>query len=97
MEKRLYKVLAAVPRTDGTGEWLMNVGRGADNRDASINLYLHALPTCIKGELKLQIRQLDAEDLRKREAYRARTARPEPATTGAGGVLASAASESSPC
>lgn len=78
MQKKAYKVLAAVLRPDGT-EWFMNCGRGSDNKDASINLYLHALPIGGKGEIKLQIRELDEDDLRKRDAFRARSQRPEPA------------------
>ncbi len=68
-QKREYKVLAPIPKANG-GEWFMNVGRAYDNVDGSVNLYIDALPThAVKG-LKLQLRQLDEEDLRRREAYR---------------------------
>ena len=72
MQKREYKVLAPIPKSGG-GEWWMSVGRAYDNTDGSVNLYIDAIPTNFmngKG-LKLQLRALDEEDLRRREAYRA--------------------------
>ncbi|MDX2090360.1 MAG: hypothetical protein SFX73_21055 [Kofleriaceae bacterium] len=72
MQKREYKVLAPIPKANG-GEWWMSVGRAYDNVDGSVNLYIDAIPTgglAGKG-LKLQLRVLDEEDLRRREAYRA--------------------------
>lgn len=72
-QKREYKVLAPIPKANG-GEWFMNVGRAYDNVDGSVNLYIDALPTQTGKGLKLQLRQLDEEDLRRREAYRASAA-----------------------
>ena len=72
-QKREYKVLAPIPKANG-GEWFMNVGRAYDNVDGSVNLYIDALPTHAPKGLKLQLRQLDEEDLRRREAYRASAA-----------------------
>lgn len=74
MEKREYKVLAPIPKANG-GEWFMHVGRAYENSDGSINLYIDAIPTGSTGKgLKLQVRALDEEDLRRREAYRASAA-----------------------
>jgi hypothetical protein len=71
VEKREYKVLAPIPKANG-GEWFMLVGRAYENSDSSINLYVDAIPTASMGKgLKLQVRALDEEDLRRREAYRA--------------------------
>lgn len=72
MQKREYKVLAPIPKSGG-GEWWMSVGRAYDNVDGSVNLYIDAIPTnFLSGKgLKLQLRALDEEDLRRREAYRA--------------------------
>jgi hypothetical protein len=69
--KRSYKVLAAIPKHDGTGEWFMKVGSGYTNRDESINLYIDAVPLGGTKGLRLQIRELDANDIARREAYRA--------------------------
>ncbi|MBL0216878.1 MAG: hypothetical protein IPQ07_23740 [Myxococcales bacterium] len=73
-DKKMYKVLAAVPRHDGAGEWWMKVGSGFPNRDDSLTIYLDAVPTHGTGKsLRLVIRPLDARDLERREAYRAGT------------------------
>ena len=70
--RRAYKVLASIPRFDGKGEWLMRIGSGFQNRDDSINLYLDVLPVGgANGKVRLQIRELDAADLARREQYRA--------------------------
>jgi len=71
-QKRMFNVLAAIPKHDGSGEWWMRVGRGSENRDDSINVYLDAIPATGNGKgIKLQIRELDADDLAKRDAFRA--------------------------
>ncbi|MEO8703232.1 MAG: hypothetical protein ABI867_24510 [Kofleriaceae bacterium] len=49
----------------------MRTGSASTNKDSSINVYLDALP---KGEWKFQLRELDEEDLRKREQYRTNAA-----------------------
>ena len=66
MQKRTFKVLAAIPKRDG-GHWWMRCGAGHTNKDDSINVYLDAVPR----DLKFTLRELDDEDLRRREAYRA--------------------------
>ncbi len=90
MQKKQFKILAELPRHDGTGTFLMKCGTGFENRDASINGFLEFLPLAALGPkgIKLHIRELDARDLEKREAYRAAaTARaPEP-SAGAGDSL----------
>ena len=73
--RRAYKVLASIPRYDGQGDYLMRVGSAFQNRDDSINLYLEAIPVAgANGRLRLQIRELDATDLARREQYRANAA-----------------------
>jgi hypothetical protein len=66
LQKRTFKVLAAIPKRDG-GHWWMKCGSGHTNRDDSINVYLDAVPK----DLRFTLRELDDEDLRRREAYRA--------------------------
>jgi len=75
---RMFKVLCPIERKDGTTFWL-RVGSGFPNKDQSVNLYLDVLP----ANLKLQLRELDEEDLqprarRKDEAAPARAAEPLP-------------------
>lgn len=73
MEKKQFKILAEVPRYDGKGTYLLKVGNAFENRDASINGVVESLPLgalTAKG-FKIHIRELDARDLEKREAYRA--------------------------
>lgn len=65
LQKRTFKVMAAIPKRDG-GHWWMKCGSGHTNKDDSINVYLDAVPR----DLKFTLRELDEEDLRKREAYR---------------------------
>lgn len=55
---RMFKVLSPIERKDHTTFW-MRVGTGYANKDNSVNLYLDALPT----NQKLQLRELDEEDL----------------------------------
>lgn len=66
LQKKTFKVLAAIPKRDGT-QWWMKCGSAHTNKDDSINVYLDAMPR----DLKFQLRELDEEDLRRREAYRA--------------------------
>jgi hypothetical protein len=66
LQKQTFKVMAAIPKRDG-GHWWMRCGTGHTNKDDSINVYLDAVPR----DLKFTLRELDEEDLRKREAYRA--------------------------
>jgi hypothetical protein len=64
---RMFKVITPVEKKDGGTYW-MRIGTGYPNKDQSINLYLDALPI----NQKLQLREMDEEDLaprgRKREA-----------------------------
>lgn len=69
LNKRMFKVLCPVERKDGSTHW-MRVGTGFPNRDQSINLYLDVLP----ANQKLQLREMDDEDLRDK---------PRPARTSA--------------
>lgn len=55
---RMFKVMCPIERKDGSTFW-MRVGTGFPNKDLSINLYLDALPT----NQKLQLREMDEEDL----------------------------------
>jgi hypothetical protein len=68
MQKKEFKVLAMMPGKDPNTTYWMKLGRAFTNHDNSINVYLDALP---KGEWKFQLRELDEDDLRKRESYRA--------------------------
>jgi hypothetical protein len=96
----MYKVLAAISKYDGSGEWFMRVGSGFENRYGTLNIYLDALP--LGQKVKLQIRELDARDLAQRDAFRANAAAP-PASPGASTTappldspMASSANESVP-
>jgi hypothetical protein len=62
----MFKVLAAIPKRDG-GHWWMRCGSGHVNKDDSINVYLDVIPK----DFKFQLRELDDEDLKRREQYRA--------------------------
>ena len=65
LQKRMFKVLSPIPKKDGGTYW-MRTGSAFTNKDESINVFLDAIP---RGEWKFQLRELDAEDLRKREPY----------------------------
>ena len=66
MEKQMYKVLSPIEKRGG-GHYWMRMGSAFRNKDNSINVYLDAIP---KGsEWKFTLRELDEEDLRKREAH----------------------------
>ncbi len=90
--KKMFKVLAAVQKHDGTGEWWARCGKAYENRDGSYNLYIDLLPAGgnPKGGIKLQLRELDARDLEQMETARANTA----SRTAAAPANRSAASES---
>lgn len=85
MQKKIYKVLAPIQKHNNQGSWFMKVGSGYTNKDDSINLYLDAIP-CVPegGKMTLQIRELDADDLRQRETNRASYARGALGAPGAG-------------
>ncbi len=58
---RMFKVLCPIERKDGATHW-MRIGSGFANKDQSVNIYLDVLP----ANLKLQLRELDEEDLQPR-------------------------------
>src|SRR5215204_885645 len=73
LNKKQFKVLAMIPKREGGTYW-MRCGNAFTNKDDSINIYLDALP---KGaDWKFQLRELDEEDLRRRETSRATPAPP---------------------
>ena len=74
----MFKVLSAIEKRDGGTFW-MRVGSGFTNRDNSVNIYLDVIPK----NFQLQLRELDEEDLRKRDPQRADAA--------SGGLAAGAA------
>jgi hypothetical protein len=67
-----FKILAIVPKADGTGEFFTKVGIAFRNKDNSINAFLESLPLqALNGKpVKLQIREWDERDDRPREGYR---------------------------
>ena len=66
MDKQIFKVITPIEKRGG-GHYWMKVGSAYRNKDNSINVYLDAIP---KGpNLQFQLRELDEEDLRRREAY----------------------------
>ena len=65
-DKRTFKVITPVNKKDGGTFWI-RCGTGYLNKDSSINLYLDVMPF----DGKLTVRELDEEDLRRRETYRA--------------------------
>ena len=84
VQKQMFKVLAAIPKRDG-GHFWMRCGTGHTNKDDSINVYLDALP---KGaEWKFQLRELDEEDLRRRDGGAARPPPGQSSPAGSGDSL----------
>jgi hypothetical protein len=67
LTKRQFKLLAIIPKRDGGTYW-MRCGSAFMNKDDSINIYLDALPK--GGEWKFQLRELEEEDLKRRETGR---------------------------
>lgn len=74
-DKKTFKVLTPISKKEGGTYWV-RCGSGFLNKDSSINLYLDVMPF----DGKLTIRELDEEDLRRREAYRADKAAALPPT-----------------
>jgi hypothetical protein len=64
MQKRMFKVMTRVEKKGGGGYW-MRVGTGFENKDLSFNILLDAMPK----SFELHMRELDEEDLRKRESF----------------------------
>ena len=67
-KKKMFKVLCPIPKRDGGGTWWMRVGSGFENKDRSINMYVDVLP--VRGDITLQLRELDDSDLRERDSPR---------------------------
>lgn len=61
--KKMFKVLTHVETKSG-GYW-MRIGSAFLNKDDSINVLCEAFPK----SFQLQLRELDEEDLRRRETY----------------------------
>ena len=76
--KRMFKVICPIER-NGKTYW-QRLGSGFPNRDQSINLYLDALPT--NG--KLQLREVDEEDLERSRRGGRPEGRPDGSRTGDG-------------
>ncbi len=68
---RIFKVITPIEKKDGGTYW-MRIGTGYPNKDQSINLYLDALPI----NQKLQLREMDEEDLAPRGRKRDGAATP---------------------
>ena len=68
-----FKVLAIMPKSDGSGDYFTRIGTGFENKDSSINLYVDLVPVANGKNIKLQVRELDENDLKKRESYSSRT------------------------
>ena len=67
LAKKQFKLLAMLPKKDGSTYW-MRCGTAFMNKDDSINVYLDALPR--GAEWRFQLRELDEEDLKRREGGR---------------------------
>ncbi len=68
-QKKMYKVLAVIPKRDGGGDFFARCGIGFRNKDDSINMYLDLMPTHgnpTRG-LTLQLREMDESDMRPRD------------------------------
>jgi hypothetical protein len=70
-QKKMYKILSPIEKKGGGTYW-MRLGTGYTNKDDSINVYLDAFPRPNSSShcFELQIRELDEEDLRKRDSNR---------------------------
>ena len=66
---KMYKVLIPIEGSDGKTTHWMKAGNAFTNKDESLNAYIDTLPVSVFAgkQLKLQIRELDEEDLRRRE------------------------------
>ena len=65
--KKMYKVLTPIPKKDGSTYW-MRIGAAFTNRDNSLNVFVDAMPPPQEQQFRFQIREMDAEDLRRRES-----------------------------
>jgi hypothetical protein len=79
--RRILKALQPIEGKDGKTSW-RRIGTAFPNRDNSINLYLDSFPR----DGKVQLRELDEDDLRSRDPdaprrTRSADARPSPASS----------------
>ncbi len=65
-QKKMYKVLIPIEKKGGGATYWMRVGTGFTSKDSSsLNLYIDAFPS---GDNKmLHVRELDEEDLQRRD------------------------------
>lgn len=75
MQKKQYKVIVPLKKADGGTYW-MKIGGGFTNHDGSMTILLDAIPR--GAEWKFVVKELDQEDLRRREEYRSRAASTTP-------------------
>lgn len=69
--KKMFKVISPITNNKGETVYWMRIGNAFTNKDDSLNIYLDALPK----SFQLQLRELDEEDLRRRETHRNGSAR----------------------
>ena len=69
--KKMFKVISPITNNKGETVYWMRIGNAFTNKDDSLNIYLDALPRTFQ----LQLRELDEEDLRRRESHRNGSAR----------------------
>ncbi len=62
-KSRMFKVITPIEKKDGGTFW-MRIGTAFPNRDASINVYLDAMPT---KQGVLQLREMTDEDFARRK------------------------------
>jgi hypothetical protein len=83
MNGKRYKVLVPIER-DGRKYWTRN-GSGYTNKDESLNVYLDSVPISMfaGAQLMFQLRELDEDDLRRRDEPSGRRGNGEPTSVGA--------------
>ena len=68
-DKKMFKVLYPVEKKGGGTAYWMRLGSAFTAKDGALNVYLDAMPASNSGRYQLYIRELDAEDLRRRESH----------------------------
>lgn len=93
MFKKKYKVLAPMPKKDGSS-WWMNCGDMYEGKEpGSFNLFLNAVPAAAKdGKLMFHLRELTEEDFREQ---RERSERSRSSSSGAGSYSGSSSGSNS--
>ena len=71
---KMYKVMFPVDGPDGKATHWLRLGTAFTNKDESLNAYIESLPVSVFSgkQLKLQIRELSEEDLRRRDDVKRR-------------------------